>query len=194
MDTKVLSRRIQNRLKGLKVDLASLFRACFNPKLLEQYSNLNLEECKEYLSKEQHHEAGYDSFITGCAFIGMANYIAGEKQRVNFKILENENKLLYSRFSGEVSINGNMHCPTAFDYEVKIVIQAKTKEENPEWQNHAEILSKFGNLIVYEDHDELYYVYENPQNIGEIIELLGALQLKRYSERKIIRARNMYKL
>ena len=114
---------------------------------------MNLEDCKEYLSKEQHHEAGYDSFITGCAFIGMANYIAGEKQRVNFKILEEENKMLYSRFSGEVSINGNMLCPTAYEYEEKIIIQGKTKEENPEWQNHGELLSKFGNLIVYEDHD-----------------------------------------
>ena len=120
--------------------------------------------------------------------------MAGEKQRINFKILENENKLLYSRFSGVVSINGNMLCPTAIEYEEKIVIQSKKKEENPEWQNHAALLSKFGNLIVYEDHDELYYVYENVQNIGQIIELMGELKLKRHSERKIIRARNMYKV
>ena len=39
-DTKVLSRRIQYKMKGLKVDLASLFRACFNEKLLQPFSNL----------------------------------------------------------------------------------------------------------------------------------------------------------
>jgi len=41
-DTKVISRRIQSRLKGLKVDLGSLFRACSNPKLLEPYSNFSI--------------------------------------------------------------------------------------------------------------------------------------------------------
>jgi hypothetical protein len=41
-DTKVLSRRIQSKLRGLKVDLASLFKACSNPKLLKPYANFNI--------------------------------------------------------------------------------------------------------------------------------------------------------
>lgn len=45
---------------------------------------------------------------------------------------------------------------------------------------------------MYEDHDELYYVYETIKNINQILELLPALELKQYSKRKIIRARNMY--
>lgn len=40
-DTKVLSRRLQSSLKGLKVDLSSLFKACSNPKLLRPYSNFS---------------------------------------------------------------------------------------------------------------------------------------------------------
>lgn len=42
-DTKVLSRRIQKKLKGIKVDLSSLFKACFNPKLLQEYISLQTE-------------------------------------------------------------------------------------------------------------------------------------------------------
>ena len=40
-DTKVLSRRLQTKIKSVKVDLKSLYRACFNKKLLEPYSNIN---------------------------------------------------------------------------------------------------------------------------------------------------------
>lgn len=42
-DTKVISRRLQSRLKGLKVDLGSLFKACSNPKLLKPYSNFSIK-------------------------------------------------------------------------------------------------------------------------------------------------------
>ena len=90
-------------------------------------------------------------------------------EKVNFKELENENKLLYSRFSGEVSINGNMYCSNAYENDSKIVIQKKNKEQNSEWRNHAEVLSQFGNLSVYEDHGELYYVYETIKNINQIL-------------------------
>ena len=83
------------------------------------------------MSKEQHHEAGYDSFITGCAFVGMANYLTNTHQKVNFKAIENENKLLYSRFAGEVSINGNKYCSNAMENDGKILIQKNSKEDNP---------------------------------------------------------------
>ena len=48
-------------------------------------------------------------------------------EKVNFKEIENENKILYSRFSGEVSINGNMYCSNGFENDSKIVIQKKNK-------------------------------------------------------------------
>ena len=54
--------------------------------------------------------------------------MTNSREKVNFKQLENENKLLYSRFSGEVSINGNMYCSTAYENDSKIVIQKKNKE------------------------------------------------------------------
>lgn len=47
------------------------------------------------------HEAGYDSFMTGCAFIGMLNYLYDVKQTsFVFANANEENKVLYSRFSG----------------------------------------------------------------------------------------------
>ena len=51
-DTKVLSRRLQSRLKHLKVDLSSLFKACLNPKLLKPYANLNIKGLEEYCEKQ----------------------------------------------------------------------------------------------------------------------------------------------
>ena len=78
----MLSRRLQSRLKGLKVDLSSLFKACSNPKLLKPYANFSIKGLEQYVEKE--HEAGYDAFITGCAFIGMANYLVGEAGKINF--------------------------------------------------------------------------------------------------------------
>lgn len=149
----MLSRRIQSKLKGLKVDLLSLFSACFNKKLLQPYCNFDFDSCKEYMSKEQHHEAGYDSFVTGCAFIGMVNFIHGIPGRINLKCVEGENKLLYSRFSGEVSINGNRYCSNAQDFDTRILIQETTKQLNPEWKEAAAVLSKFGSLIVHEDKE-----------------------------------------
>ncbi len=87
-----------------------------------------------------------------------------------------------------------MFCPSAMDYETRIMIQSQSMSENPIWKQHAELLSQYGNLSVYEDHSEIYYVYENIRNIPQIIQLLPGLKLKNYSSRKIIRARNMYKL
>lgn len=68
--------------------------------------------------------------------------------------------LLYSRFSGEVSMNGNRYCSNSLNYDNMIVLLPFTKNQQPKWREIAEELSKFGSLIVYEDHDEIYYVYE----------------------------------
>ena len=84
-DTKVLSRRIQKKLKHLKVDLSSLFKACFNPKLLQEFVTINTEQVDDYLKQDHHHEAGYDALMTGCAFLGMANYISKKKGQIVFE-------------------------------------------------------------------------------------------------------------
>jgi hypothetical protein len=55
----------------------------------------------------------------------------------------------------------------------------------------AEELSKAGTLAVCEDHDETYYVFDEEQ---DIMKILGIMQiLKTYDERKIIRARIMFR-
>lgn len=114
------------------------------------------------------HEAGYDAFITGCAFIGMANFLSGEVGKINFegKSLERENKLFYSRFSGEVSINGDGYCSNALNYDNTILIQSVSKKEYLEWKTAAQALSKFGTLTVHEDHGEIYYAFERPQKLA----------------------------
>lgn len=62
--------------------------------------------------------------MTGYAFIGMTNFLNGARGRINFKALESENKILYSRFSGEVSLKELL--PS--EWEKKIVIgQSKTE-------------------------------------------------------------------
>lgn len=54
-DTKVLSRRIQYRIKSLKVDLKSLYKACFSKKGLEPYANINFKHVEKYLQEESSH-------------------------------------------------------------------------------------------------------------------------------------------
>lgn len=106
-DTKVISRRIQNRLKSIKVDLKSLYKACFNKKLLQPYANINYKYVEPYVQSDSSHEAGYDSFMTGCACIAMLNFIYEVKQApFVFANAETENKVLYSKFAGEVSLVG----------------------------------------------------------------------------------------
>ena len=78
-DTKVISRRLQNRMKSIKVDLKSLYKACFVKKLLQPYANINYKWVGDYVHSESSHEAGYDSFMTGCAFIAMLNYLYDNK-------------------------------------------------------------------------------------------------------------------
>lgn len=54
-DTKVLSRRLQNRMKSIKVDLKSLYRACFNKKLLQPYVNINCKHVEAYIQSDSSH-------------------------------------------------------------------------------------------------------------------------------------------
>lgn len=48
-DTKVISRRLQAKMKSIKVDLKSLFKSCFNKKLLQPYCNINYKFVEDYL-------------------------------------------------------------------------------------------------------------------------------------------------
>mgnify|MGYP007069266497 FL=1 len=89
----------------------------------------------------------------------MANFLAGKAGKINYKWIEEENKLLYSRFSGEVSLNGNGYCSNAIYYDQTIIIESIKKSENPKWEQIAKAMSQFGSLIVYEDRDETYYVF-----------------------------------
>lgn len=82
----------------------------------------------------------------------MANFLVGEPGKVNFEAIEQENKLLYSRFCGEVSINGNRFCSNAQHYDDTIIIQPFSMQAYPDWRITASTLSKYGSLAVHEDH------------------------------------------
>lgn len=73
-DSKVISRTVQKQIKGLKVDLQSLSDACLNANLLGNYNNV-IAPKGDYIDAKCAHEAGYDSYITGLAFVGMCNFI-----------------------------------------------------------------------------------------------------------------------
>lgn len=42
LDTKVISKKVQHSIKGLRVDLSSLFDSCFDQRLLKPYTNVDL--------------------------------------------------------------------------------------------------------------------------------------------------------
>jgi poly(A)-specific ribonuclease len=71
-DTKVVSKSVQKAMKNLRVDLSSLYDACHDSKLLGPYANIDLDA---YEGDEVKHQAGYDAYITGCAFIAMMNFL-----------------------------------------------------------------------------------------------------------------------
>lgn len=117
---------------------------------MKPYTNIDFSTLEEYIKKDNAHEAGFDSFMTGTAFIGMANYLVGEKARINFKFIANENKILYSRNTGEVSLEGPVYCERSRVFENRILVGKIITEK--EKKEIAKILSKFGTLSVYEDH------------------------------------------
>ena len=64
------------------------------------------------MKSESSHEAGYDSFMTGCAFIAMLNCLYEVKnEQFVFSKAADINCLLYSRFAGEVSLIGPEYTP-----------------------------------------------------------------------------------
>ena len=67
-------------MKSIKVDLKSLYRSIFNSKLLESYANINFKYVEHYLKVENSHDAGFDSYMTGCAFIAMLNFLYSSKK------------------------------------------------------------------------------------------------------------------
>eukprot|EP01016_Furgasonia_blochmanni_P032851 TRINITY_DN3393_c0_g1_i2.p1 TRINITY_DN3393_c0_g1~~TRINITY_DN3393_c0_g1_i2.p1 ORF type:complete len:503 (+),score=30.49 TRINITY_DN3393_c0_g1_i2:66-1574(+) len=80
-DTKILSNHIYD-IMHINNDLAGLYRDCFvKDKTLKKYCNLYLSPidgaCKYTYGAEdgQFHEAGYDAFITGAAFLSMVNFL-----------------------------------------------------------------------------------------------------------------------
>jgi tetrahydromethanopterin S-methyltransferase subunit H len=86
---------------------------------------------EEYTKEESSHEAGYDSFMTGCAFIGMLNYLYDVQQTpFVFANAQTENKVLYSKFAGEISLVGPVYSEkTAYNSD-RIVIVGLAKKEH----------------------------------------------------------------
>ncbi len=116
--------------------------------------------------------------MSGVAFIGMANYIMNKKQRINVKEMEIDNKVLFSRNTGEVSLNGPVYCQRAVRFDRTIVIGDLCSEE--EKRNIAKLLTKYGTISIYQDHEEIYYVFEKEVNTDAIIKDLPKLKLRHY--------------
>lgn len=92
--------------------------------------------------------------MTGCAFIGMLNYLHDHKQQQTpfiFADAQEENKILYSKFAGEISLIGPQFSLKTAEYLSKIVIFPGTKKEHDS-QVLGEALSKRGTLTMNEDH------------------------------------------
>lgn len=177
-------------MKSIKVDLKSLYKACFNKKLLQPYANINYKHVEAYMQADSSHEAGFDSFMTGCAFISMLNYLYDVKHApFVFPNAENENKILYSKFVGEVSLVGPEFTPKTKDYLARIVIlPVKKKQHN--FQALGDALSQRGTLSLFEDHGETYYVFDEGQDIGGILEEYPAL--RNYSQRRVVGSRKLW--
>jgi hypothetical protein len=61
--------------------------------------------------------------MTGCAFIAMLNFLyETKKEAFVFSKAVAENNLLYSRFTGEISLLGPVFTPKTNDYGSRIVI------------------------------------------------------------------------
>lgn len=145
----MISRRLQNRMKSIKVDLKSLYKACFNPKLLKPYANINYKHVEAYVLSDSSHEAGYDSFMTGCAFIAMLNYLYDVKQApFVFANANEENKVLYSKFSGEISLVGPEFSQKTALYLRRMVIFAGAKVDH-NFKELGNKLSLRGTLSVH---------------------------------------------
>lgn len=156
-------------MKSIKVDLKSLYKACFNKKLLQPYANINYKHVEEYIQADSSHEAGFDSFMTGCAFIAMLNFLHDNKQGpFVFANAHDHNKILYSKFAGEISLLGPEFSPRTTDYLTRIVIFPGTRKDH-DYQALGEALSKRGTLTLHEDHGETYYVFDEPQEVGGIL-------------------------
>jgi hypothetical protein len=84
----------------MKVSLGNLYGACQEPRYLKNYCNVI--ESKEVKESNNRHEAGYDSYLTGYVFVGMANWMLKNDKGnpVNFKELSDVNGVIYSRETG----------------------------------------------------------------------------------------------
>ena len=143
---------MQSRMKHLKCDLKSLFRACWNPKLLQPYANISFKGLDNYLKEENSHEAGYDSFMTGCGFIGMINYLYEVKQQpFVFANAHHYNKILYSRFAGEISLVGPVFSQRGDQYRRRVVVYPALPHQHPSEQV-GQLLSKLGTVAAHENH------------------------------------------
>ncbi len=55
-DTKVISRRLQSKIKGhINVSLKPLFDQCLYGKILQPFSNIDFSELQEYIKKDNLH-------------------------------------------------------------------------------------------------------------------------------------------
>lgn len=129
--------------------------------------------------------------MTGCVFIGIVNYFYPSHldHPMVFAEVEEFNKLLYSRFAGEISMVGPVYSQHGERYRKRVVIYPKLRQEH----NCAKVgalLSKFGTVTAHNNHSETYYVFEQDVPIPEVVAACEGL--KPYDERQLIRARVMF--
>lgn len=103
IDTKVLAKKVQLKVKRLPLHLEGLYKSVRkDEKALKKYDNTVLttginkryeqlvllfvftridSEFSKYVLEGQMHEAGFDSFITGIAFVGMCYFEKFESEK-----------------------------------------------------------------------------------------------------------------
>ena len=100
------------------------------------------------------------------------------------------NGILYSRFTGEITLFEPNFTPKTKEHTNRIAIYEGLKKDH-DWENVAKVLSNFGTLIVTEDHGETYYVFDEEKKMEVILEKMN--NLKGYGKRCILKGRHMFR-
>ncbi|XP_027202998.2 poly(A)-specific ribonuclease PARN-like [Dermatophagoides pteronyssinus] len=158
-------------------------------------TKFSLKNSSNFDDDNRYHEAGYDSFITGCCFVQMIRYLCEQEN-----LLEDENLLnnkISNEFRNKISIFGN--------YDIKFLnLQGNDEPLNRNHIFHLNfsksftrndlngIFSEFGGLyrIVFLDDESAFCIMKDENKIGDAIEALiinpkgyrYAFKIQHYSE------------
>ncbi|OTF71222.1 hypothetical protein BLA29_002653, partial [Euroglyphus maynei] len=158
-------------------------------------TKFSLKNC-DNSNNDRYHEAGYDSFITGCCFVQMIRYLCAQPNNSSSEEDFLDNKIVHE-FRNKIAIFGN--------YDIKFLnLQGDDEPLNRNHIFHLNfpkaftrndlnlIFAEFGGLnrIVFLDEESAFCIMKDESKLAEAIEALivnpkgyrYAFQIKHYSE------------